>query len=98
MNYKEIKEKTKKMIGKQDTVTDEELENIEDELIDLIYEAEEYNSGELVQYVSDIQIYDKVKRGISRHTEPRKLRKIITDMRYELGRPAKIREKVEYTL
>lgn len=94
-NYQEIKEELRKVVADQDNVTDQELEDLDDELIELIDNAE-HGKGELVSFVEDIQIYDSVKKGISINSEPRILRAIIRDLRYELDRPKNIREKVEW--
>ena len=98
MNYEEIKTKTKEMIGRQNEVTDEELENLQDELIALLCEANEKNSGELAKYVTDVKIYDSVKRRVSVDAEPRIVKKMLTDMRYELSRPVEVREIVKWKL
>lgn len=94
-NYQEIKEELRKVVADQDNVTDQELEDLDDELIELIDNAE-HGKGELVSFVEDVQIYDSVKKGISINSEPRILRAIIRDLRYELDRPKNIREKVEW--
>lgn len=98
MKYEEIKQKVKEAVEKQENITDKELEDLDDELCDLLYEATEREKGELVSYISDINIYSKITKGISIHSEPRVLRSIISDLRYELSRPKDIREKVEWRL
>jgi len=86
MTYEEIKMETKK-----------ELELLHEAIDELIYNAKN-GVGELVNYVEDVQIYDYTKKMIPKTAEPRKIKEIITNLRYELSRPEKVREYIEYNL
>jgi len=87
MTYEEIKMETKKAIENQKTITDRELELLHEAIDELIYNAKN-GVGELVNYVE----------VIPKTAEPRKIKEIITDLRYELSRPEKVREHIEYNL
>jgi len=97
MIYEEIKMETKKAIENQKTITDRELELLHEAIDELIYN-EKNGIGELVSYVEDVQIYDYTKKMIPKTAEPRKIKEIITNLRYELSRPEKVREHIEYNL
>ena len=98
MTYEEIKRETKKAVENQKTTTEQKIDKLYDGIDDLLYEATERGKGELTKFITDIKIYDTTEKGISIHSEPRKLRKIITDLLYELGRPIERREHIEYNL
>lgn len=97
MNYEEIKQKTKELVKRQGILTDKEIEKVEDVLIELIADASD-GIGELVSHVEDVQIYDYTKRMIPLHSEPRRLQRILRNLRHELSRPEKVREIIGYNL
>jgi len=98
MKYEEIKERTKKAIESQDTILKDKVENLYDEIDDILYNAEEFGKGELVEYIIDIKIYDEIEKGISIHSEPRLVRKVIGNLLSEMSRPASKREHIEYII
>jgi poly-D-alanine transfer protein DltD len=84
-NYQEIKKITKEATENPNKYTYDQLEELYDEITELIYDANHGEENEISNFVSDVKIYDKTKRRISRHSEPGKIREKIRDLLSEKG-------------
>ena len=95
MKYSEIKKEVAGIIRNQKKeIPVARLEELTDELLTLIIEGEG-GTGELVNFVSEVEIYGVRKRKISIDSEPGKLKKAIRGLIYESQRPENVREIVE---
>lgn len=98
MKYQEIKEATKRATENQKTITIEELEDLLDEITDLCYDANKGIENEISCFLEDADIYGEIKRMISPHSEPGKIRAKIRDLMCEKRQPEKIRKTIEWDL
>jgi hypothetical protein len=79
-NYQEIKKITKEATENPNKYTYDQLEELYDDITDLIYDANRGEENEISHFVSDVKIYDKTKRMVSRNSEPGKIREQLQEL------------------